>query len=90
MYGRENVMDSRALWLTLSLMILLVVCWLWRWVGGLVSILVLVIIRWCLLVYIYHFFYVLQSLLLLFAVLLQCVDDFYCFAFQISRSFLSP
>ena len=38
----------------------------------------------------YHFLYVLLSLLLLFAVLLQCVDDFYCFAFQISRSFLSP
>ena len=38
----------------------------------------------------YHFFYVLQSLLLLFAVLLQYVDDFHCFAFRISGSALSP
>ena len=90
-HGRKNGTDLVRFLADLFLML---VCW-WCvgpvvgwWCGG--CIVVLVITRWCSLVYIHHFFYVLQSLLLLFALLLQYVDDFRYFAFRISGSALSP
>ena len=91
MHGRKNVSGLVSFSVNFILLLMvLVVCWLWWWVGDLVVIVVLVIICWYPLVYIFIISYVLQSLLLLFAVLLQFVDDFRGFAFRISRSVLSP
>ena len=91
MHGKKNVsgLVSFSVNFILFLMVL-VVCWLWWWVSDLVVIVVLVIICWYPLVYIFIISSVLQSLLLLFAVLLQFVDDFRGFAFRISRLFLRP
>ena len=90
MHGRKNVSGLVSFLVNFLLSMVLVVCWLWWWVGDLVVIVALVIICWYPLVYIFIISSVLQSLLLLFAVLLQFVDDFRGFAFRISRLFLRP